>query len=1000
MDTCIKTRLLLSYLLFASSLFAQQNPQPYFRNYSTEQGLPSPEVHCIMEDSRGYLWVGTDNGVARFDGYTFRTYDTKDGLEKNVILNILEDQKGRVWLSSLSGEVFIWDQDTIRSYPYNDIIQSYQKKFGGGQLNYLSADQTAYLELSTLGVLKIDRYGKDTLITSNSPYTELIFDTEGLPDVIEVEVSRTDDEDWAFWNSYLIDNQRISFEFISDTSHFKQEVPGNFNKRGYSFKAQLLSTGELLFFHHGNLFCFEGEQLLWKKAFDFQASEITEDQDGSIWFCGMGRSTGLRRYAHLQALKNGHYDDFLRGSSIASTYRDAQGGLWVASLEQGLFYAANPEITTYDQRFGLSESFVNAVAFKNEKQVYIGCKNGEICLVDIAKGQIVDRFYNPVGFDTWNLLYDSKKEVLWSSGKYWKNGSWHALEDRSVVTNRERFFWMEVFQKQHFTAPGALLGCNHAGFFILDTENDTVQFDPRSYGLQERTYAVDTRLDGSIWVGNNRGVFQFKNNSLVAPDVDHPAFKNRVEDIDEMPDSSLVFGTKGYGVIHWKGKEVITLSTAEGLTSNMIEDVHVDEAGQLWVSTLNGLNKINFDSDREVKIRSFTVANGLASNEIYKIRSNAGQLWLCTSEGLIKFIEPELDTIARQPLIQAIHINNMPVALAQEPSFRYDQNNLEFDFLTINFRQNGNILYRYRILADADWQYTKNRSVNYSQLAAGTYRFELQSQNESGYWSASTTYRFSIISPWWQRWWAISIWVGIGLVGLVYYFRRRTAALKKEAAIQQQMTKLERSALQAQMNPHFIFNSLNSIQNFILKNDKKKAVEYLARFAKLVRYNLDLAIEGQVTLAKEVQLLDHYLALEQQRFNHQFDYQIEVEAAIDQYAVAFPPLLIQPYVENAIIHGLAPKEGKGALQIAFKLEGTQLLVKIRDNGIGYQEMNGAKKHGFKSVGMSITRKRLELLGTSMEKAVQIEALYDASENVEGTEVNIVIHTKLKSNGAI
>lgn len=987
-------------MLFAASLFAQQNPQPYFHNYSTEHGLPSPEVHCVMEDSRGYLWVGTDNGAARFDGYTFRTYDAKDGLGKNVILEILEDQEGRVWLSAFSGEVFIWDQDTIRPYRYNHIIQGYQKKISGAHLCYLSENQTAYFALKRLGILKIDRYGNDTLITSNSPYTHLIYHTAGLPDVLETEVSRMYEADWGEREKHITENQLVSFEFISDSGHVEQEVPIYARKGSYNFRAQFLSTGELIYFHHGKLYCFQGDQLLWEMPFDFQPGEITEDADGTIWFCGVGQSTGLRRFAHLQALKNGQYQDFLKGNSIASIYYDAQGGLWVATLEQGLFYAVEPEIITYDQRFGLSESFVNAIAFKNEQQVYMGCKKGEICLVDIAEGQIIDRFNNLPGYENWDLLYDPKKEVLWSSGKYWKDGSWHVLKIRYAMPQRERLFSSQVFQKQHFTASGDLLGCDNSGFYILDTENDTIKFAPFPYGLRERTYAVDTRRDGSIWVGNNRGIFQFKNNSLEAPDIDHPAFKNRVEDIDEMPDSSLVFGTKGYGVIHWKDKQLIALGTAEGLTSNMIEDVHVDEAGVLWVSTLNGLNKITFDSNREARIRSFTVANGLASNEIYKIRSNAGQLWLCTSEGLIKFIEPELDTTARQPLIQALHINNKPMALAQDPTFRYDQNNLEFDFLTINFRQNGNIRYRYRIQADADWQYTKNRSVNYSQLAAGTYQFELQSQNESGYWSASTTYRFSITPPWWQSWWAISIWVVTGLAGLLYFFRRRTAALRKEAAIQQQMTRLERSALQAQMNPHFIFNSLNSIQNFILKNDKKKAVEYLARFAKLVRYNLDLAIEGQVTLAKEVQLLDHYLALEQQRFNHQFDYHIDVEAAVDQHSVVFPPLLIQPYVENAIIHGLAHKEGKGDLHIAFKLQGNELLVSIRDNGIGYQETNGAKKHGFKSVGMSITRKRLELLGTSIEKAVQIETLYDTHKNVTGTEVNIVIHPKHKSNGEI
>lgn len=955
-------------------------------------------MHCVLEDSRGYLWLGTDNGAARFDGYTFRTYDAKDGLQSNFIHNIHEDHEGRIWLNAHSGENYIWNNDTIIPYEYNDIILGYKKRYAGVGLAHISDDQTAYFELRNLGILKIDKQGKDTLITSKSPLGYLIYHEEGLPRSLHTEISRTYEADWVAWSNYILDNQIVHFEFISDAGHFEKEL--SYYKPGerYNFNAEVLSGEELLFFHQGELYCFENEKLIWESLFDFNSGEIREDASGAIWFCGIGRSTGLRRFENLEALKNGEYNEFLGGISISDVYHDTQGGLWVSTLEQGIFYAANPEIVTFDQSFGLSENFVNAVAFKNEQEVYMGCKNGMISLVDIAENKILNRLENPDGTDTWDLLYDRVKQALWSSAKYWKEGQWNFLSLRNSQTHRIENFVMEVFRNQHFNAQRELLGCNHSGFYIIDTQNDTVKFDPFPHGLRERTYAIHTGLDGSVWVGNNRGLFLFENNGLTTPEVDHPAFKNRVEDIDEMPDSSLVFATKGFGIIHWKGDRITQLSTEDGLTSNMIEDVHVDEAGVLWVGTLNGLNKISFDENKNASTRSFTVANGLSSNEIYQVKSNAGQLWLCTSEGLIKFVEPQLDTSSRAPIIQGLNINNEAGALTQNQVYAYDQNNLEIDFLTINFKQNGRIPYRYRINDNADWQYTENRSVNYAQLAPGSYQFEVQSQNESGYWSASTTYRFSILPPWWKTWWAISLGLSLVLAGFVYFFRQRTAALKREAAVQQQITNLERSALQAQMNPHFIFNCLNSIQNFILKNDKKKAVEYLARFAKLVRYNLDIAMKGNVTLEEEIQLLDHYLALEQQRFNQQFDYSINREERINVEAIKFPPLLIQPYVENAIIHGLAQKSGKGDIQIDFTVYDGQLVVKVRDNGIGYHENNGTKKHNFKSVGMTITRKRLALLGTQAEKAVQINTLYDAEGETIGTEVDIIINTKEQSNG--
>ncbi|MCB0551445.1 MAG: histidine kinase, partial [Phaeodactylibacter sp.] len=189
-----------------------------------------------------------------------------------------------------------------------------------------------------------------------------------------------------------------------------------------------------------------------------------------------------------------------------------------------------------------------------------------------------------------------------------------------------------------------------------------------------------------------------------------------------------------------------------------------------------------------------------------------------------------------------------------------------------------------------------------------------------------------------------------------------------------------------QMNPHFIFNCLNSIQNFILQNDRKRAVEYLSRFAQLVRHNLNASVQGKVSLDEELRLLDNYLALEQERFEHRFEYSLEVGEGLDKELIAFPPMLIQPYVENAVIHGLGKKEGKGKVTVHFQQEDGGLMVTIRDNGVGYRPgSNGEHSPRHRSVGMTVTQKRLELLGKRGEEVVRISALEGT-----GTEVRIWI----------
>ena len=664
-----------------------------------------------------------------------------------------------------------------------------------------------------------------------------------------------------------------------------------------------------------------------------------------------------------------------------------KGSLWVTTLEEGVFYCHDFELLTYDSRFGFSEDLVNAVAFKNNEELFAGCGNGDIFQVSLEKGQITNLMVNPNEYNNRELLYHPEANALWSNAVYWKNGRWRFVEGRNAIGEIVKFYSSKL-EKLHINSFGELLGCNYSGFWVIDIQADSVKFNPKGHNLHERTFALHTDRQQRLWVGNARGLFEFKDSTLVSPGIAHPAFHNRVEDIDELPDGALVFGTKGWGVIRWKGEDILQATTDDGLTANMIEDVHVDENGILWVGTLNGLNKVTFDSVGRPTVRRFTVANGLPSNEIYKVKSYAGQVWLCTAGGLVRFHESEVDTEAPAPRIQYLKVNGENILLAAGQELNHPQNSLEFHFLAINYRQNGRIPYRYRLNEMADWQYTENLTVNYPQLPPGDYHFEVQAQNQDGYWSPSTTHAFTILPPWWQTWWARSLAGGLLLSGLFYYQRQSVARVKREAAIQQQVTELERAALQAQMNPHFIFNCLNSIQNFILQNDRKRAVEYLSRFAQLVRHNLNASVQGKVSLAEELRLLDNYLALEQERFEHRFEYSLEVEEGLDQEAIAFPPMLIQPYVENAVIHGLAKKEGKGKVTVHFRQENGGLAVTIRDNGVGYRPgADGEHSPRHRSVGMTVTQKRLELLGSKGEEVVRISAL-EGEES--GTEVRILI----------
>ncbi|MEM0994638.1 MAG: histidine kinase, partial [Bacteroidota bacterium] len=357
---------------------------------------------------------------------------------------------------------------------------------------------------------------------------------------------------------------------------------------------------------------------------------------------------------------------------------------------------------------------------------------------------------------------------------------------------------------------------------------------------------------------------------------------------------------------------------------------------------------------------------------------------------LVKFYEHPENKESPAPMMQWVKVNGSETNLSQN-RFAHDQNNFEFRYLTLNYRMQGRIPYRYRLRAADDWQYTQNLNVNYPALPKGQYTFEVQAQNEDRYWSASSFYRFAVLPAWWEAWWFRTL-VLLSIAAITYWwYRTRVRQIEKESAFQQQVTELEKVALQAQMNPHFIFNCLNSIQNFILENDQKSAVAYLARFAKLVRQNLNASVDGQVSLAEEVSLLDNYLALERERFEQGFEYDIQVDEQINPHDFHFPPMLIQPYVENAVLHGLSKLPDKGKIEIRFeKISEKEFLVIVKDNGTGYQDGNFATAKAYKSVGMSVTQKRLKLLNTSEDEIVTIE---NGQTDQSGTTVKIKIGMK-------
>jgi anti-sigma regulatory factor (Ser/Thr protein kinase) len=326
-----------------------------------------------------------------------------------------------------------------------------------------------------------------------------------------------------------------------------------------------------------------------------------------------------------------------------------------------------------------------------------------------------------------------------------------------------------------------------------------------------------------------------------------------------------------------------------------------------------------------------------------------------------------------------------------------DANNIRIEYLSIHFKSRGNVKYRYKLEGlDREWIYTTDLIASYPFLPSGDYVFIVEAANESGIWSKKTA-RISIHvnSAYWAKWWfytIISFFILGGLFAL-YRIRFRTRAQKEK--IQREMNQYRQMALTRQMNPHFIFNSLNAIQLYILQNDTRLSNKFLTKFSKLIRLILENSQTTLISLEKELLTLNLYLELESLRFKEKMEYAIDIQDEIDTLGVKIPPMIIQPFVENAIWHGLMNKNDQttGQLGIIFSLEDENIICRIEDNGVGRakaKEINTEKNNTHKSMGTTITQDRIELINSIYKTNISVEYidLFDDKQESKGTVVKI------------
>lgn len=945
---------------------------PSFRNYGIKEGLPSSETYCILQDSRGYVFIGTDRGLARFDGTNFETFTTEDGLVDNTVFMLSEDHN-KLWYYTFPAKLGYLSGDSLLPYRYNDEI----RKLATSSLwTSIFFDKDGTLLLNKLTGFENSKYSIHGVRRDGK--TSILF---GAP---QNENQR---------NVYIKHNGRC---FTTGSLHAGNVVVLTQNctslctlrVHGKSFVNDFAYTmqGHVWLCINSNVYVITGGSCKKIIALD-KAKELLYmfvDDKENVWI-------GYREKGLFLYRRNDHYKrpvQMLPSFSVSCIMKDREQGMWFTTLENGVYYLPPEFLFSIDEKSKLGTVKTVKVLRYHNKPLLLQSDN---TLLSAGK----DDSWAPVfpGKRIFSAMVSAEDKMYFSSTMNWQ-----------IPKNRDSFIRVFSIRLLYtgdtiFTGAGSRIIC----------------FDKKGSHLKEDTFLQVSRFtcmaqarSNTYIIGTLLGLFIYKGGSL---EKMNDGLSCRISAIEVLDNKHMAVATYGSGILIMDRdnyKITSRITKADGLRGIAMSTLYKENDTVLWVGTNRGLGRILYPADkRKMTVYWSDMDDGLLSNEINDMCRIDSQLWLATARGISLFpINKQLVYEDSIPIrVKSIRVNGS-IRRDTNMTLAYGQNNISISFIGLSYHYGPALRYCYRLKGndDARWNYTYTPTVNYSSLSPGSYAFEygvLAPNQKAIRHTASLS--FTILSPFWLRWWFIACMAIVVVLLLYAVIYGRVRAVQKRMQIVTDLNMYRDKALRNQMSPHFIYNSLNLVGNFVIKQDAPTSMSILSKFSKLLRLTFKNTGEELITVEKDLEALMLYIEMESMRFPERFKAELPLVLPEILKQSHIPPLLFQPFVENAILHGLLPKKQAGLLSLVIKREGDAIHVVIKDNGIGRVAAAEIKKRkdlhrmgdpaeDRKDSGITVTIARIkQVWGRAPDKArFKIVDLYDSGGVASGTIVEFYL----------
>lgn len=974
----VKSRSLL-FLLFLSVHFVGYTQFSFYKNYTSNDGLPSSRIYDMIQDNKGYMWFATENGVSKFDGYNFTNYTTHDGLPANSTLKLYEDYMGRIWFASYRGPLSYYHKDKITKFELNEEFA----EMGFSQFFdniYIDSTNTMWLSPYHRGIFTISTENKInkefTLSNMDRPNIRSLYYFTENGETITWTLS---EQDIARQSNLLKDKTIKSIEFTNKSKHHY-----------YQNHHCKIADDDYLFSLGEKLKRVKNGKVIFEKNYEEQIISIFMDSDKNIWIAELFNCL----YMYPKGKLDAEPVEYLPTNSVSKTLQDKEGSYWISTTENGVFCVPGINFANYNKAYLNIENDQIITLDATDNQLFITTNNKGIHSFYIEENRLrKNNNFKLEGFIKSNVndLLITSNNRLWVSNSeffmFYLNGN------KVSESSQSYFVGYEIIE----LSDKSILLSHIKG--ISKYKNADLIYESKDHSFRKQVFCLSESPDSTLFLGTFEGLYKYKNEIYSKYDSACPVLNSRISAI-KMLGSNLWVGTFNNGLVINNKNGHNYINTENGLSSNRIKSILIENENNVWVGTNKGLSHILITDLQNFKftIINYSIWDGLPSNEINDIIKLNELIWLATDKGLVSFKPNKLIKSNTPPklVLESILVNeNRDIHYLDSTVFKSDQNNVSFNYKAISFKDPGNITYYYKLEGlDEKWLETENTSVRYPELNYGDYIFTIKAKNVTGTLSEPIVYNFTIKKHFTQTivFASIIILCGLGFVALLFFVIFNS--IKKREKLKQQVILAEQTALRAQMNPHFIFNSLNSIQDFILKRDDKNANFYLANFSTLMRRILEISKQNSITLREEIEITQVYLDLEKLRFEELFRYEIKIDKTLNLDEILIPTMLLQTYIENAIWHGLVPKNDRGVLELSFKhLAENKLMVSIEDNGIGRvkaSEISKKRKH-HRSMGMKNTDDRIKLINRLNRTNISIEVidLYTNNNEAQGTRIEIV-----------